>query len=50
MKLIVVHPFGVYAKGAEITDAVEIKAILEGENAHHVIKVAADKPEKPAKK
>lgn len=46
MKLIVVHPFGSYHKGAEITDASDVKAILASANAHNVIKVAADKPAK----
>jgi hypothetical protein len=31
--LIVIHPFGAYGKGAHITDAAEIDAVLAGENA-----------------
>jgi hypothetical protein len=31
--LVVVHPFGTYSKGAHITDAAEIDAVLAGENA-----------------
>ncbi|CAB3784337.1 hypothetical protein [Pararobbsia alpina] len=32
--LIVVHPFGDYARGKQITDAAEIAAVMAGENAH----------------
>ena len=40
--LVVVHPFDGYARGAKITDDVEIARILEGENAHHVHRVAPE--------
>lgn len=41
MKLIVREPFGKYCRGDEITDSKLIKAILDSDNAAHVIKVAA---------
>lgn len=40
MKLIVTQAFGRYQRGDEITDPAEIKAILAGEQAVYVIKVA----------
>lgn len=40
MKLIVVHEFGTYKRGAEVTDPDEIKEILAGSNAHKVVKVS----------
>ncbi|MEX3933274.1 hypothetical protein AB4Y32_15975 [Paraburkholderia phymatum] len=39
--LVVIEPFGGYAKGEEITDADKVAEILAGENQHHVIKRAA---------
>ena len=39
--LVVVRPFGPHAKGAVITDAQAISDILAGENAHCVVRVAA---------
>lgn len=39
--LVVVHPFGDYRRGDPITSASEIKAVMSGENKHHVHKVAA---------
>lgn len=45
MHLTVVQPFGEYAKGEKITDPKKIKAVLESENAGHVVKTAArDEP------
>ena len=38
MSLTVIHPFGDYQRGDKITDLEKIKEILEGENAHHVVK------------
>lgn len=37
--LVVVYPFGDYARGAQITDPAEIAKVLDSENAHHVNKV-----------
>jgi hypothetical protein len=39
MKLVVVHEFGPYKKGDEITDETEIAKILAGENSPKVVKV-----------
>lgn len=39
--LIVIHPFGAYGKGAHITDAAEIAAVLAGENAGSCNRIAA---------
>lgn len=38
--LVVAHPFGDYERGAAITDPAEIAKVMDGENAHHVRKVA----------
>jgi hypothetical protein len=38
--LTVIHPFGDYQRGAQITDAAEIDAVLASENARHCHKVA----------
>jgi hypothetical protein len=51
--LIVREPFAGYSRGASISDPAEVKAILDGPNAHHVIAVASNPaadapPEKPA--
>jgi hypothetical protein len=35
--LVVVNPFGGLGKGDRITDPEEIKKVLAGEQAHHVI-------------
>lgn len=37
--LVVIYPFGDYARGAQITDPAEIAKVLASENAHHVNKV-----------
>lgn len=37
--LVVVHPFGDYARGAQITDVGEIAAVLAGENSRNVHRV-----------
>lgn len=39
MKLVVVHPFGGYAKGDEITDAAKVASALKS-NPRSVVKVA----------
>jgi hypothetical protein len=39
--LIVIHPFGAYGKGARISDAAEIAAVLAGENAGACNRIAA---------
>ena len=44
LKLIVTEPFGDYQKGDEITDAKTVTAIVDGENAGHVVKVTVDNP------
>jgi len=38
--LVVVHPFGEYRRGDPISDAGEIQAVMDGENKHHVHRVA----------
>ncbi len=51
--LTVINPFGGYAKGAQITDADEIKKILASEHATNVIRSAeatTDKPQPPRRK
>jgi hypothetical protein len=40
MKLVVVKPFAGLARGDAITDKDRIDAILKGENALHVVRVA----------
>jgi hypothetical protein len=37
--LVVAHPFGDHERGSSITEAADIFAVLEGENASHVRKV-----------
>ncbi len=37
--LVVVRPFGTYAKGALVTDADTVAAILAGENAADVVRI-----------
>lgn len=39
--LVVVYPFGDYARGAQITDPAEIAKVMASENAHHCNKVKA---------
>ena len=39
MKLVVVHEFGSYKRGAEISDPSEIEKILASANALKVVKV-----------
>jgi hypothetical protein len=39
--LVVIQPFGDYARGAQITDPVEIERVLASENASHCHKVAS---------
>ena len=41
IKLVVTNTFGDHPKGADITDAAEIQAVLASENAGNVVKVAA---------
>lgn len=38
--LMVVRPFGAYARGAVITDPGEIADVLAGENSHAIVRVA----------
>lgn len=40
LNLIVTIPFGGYAKGARISDADKVAAILAGPSRHHVVKVS----------
>jgi hypothetical protein len=40
VNLVVVRPFGNYAKGDTIADAATIAQILAGEHAHDVVRVA----------
>jgi hypothetical protein len=42
--LVVVRPFGSYAKGALISDATTIAGILASENANAVVRVNATTP------
>lgn len=37
--LVVVHPFGDYARGDKVTDAAEIAALLAGENSRSLTRV-----------
>jgi hypothetical protein len=37
--LVVVHPFGSYRRGDQITDDAEIAKVLASDTAHHVRKV-----------
>jgi hypothetical protein len=39
-ELMVVRAFGAYAKGDVVSDAEAIAAILAGENAAHVVRIA----------
>jgi hypothetical protein len=41
IKLVVIHPFGDYSRGDEISDDKTIADVLSGENAGSVNKVAA---------
>lgn len=41
MNLVVLHAFGDYQKGDQITDAAKVAAILESEQAAYVVKVAS---------
>ncbi|WP_198432733.1 hypothetical protein [Burkholderia ubonensis] len=45
--LTVIEPFGGYAKGDEITDLAKVAEILDGENAHHVVKRVAAAGDSP---
>ena len=40
MHLTVIHPFGDYARGEQISDEDKIDEILKGENAGHVVRTA----------
>lgn len=40
VQLVVVRPFGTYAKGDVITDAAQIASVLAGEHAQCVVRVA----------
>ncbi len=42
--LIATEPFEGYVRGAAITDAAEIDAVLAGSNAHRVVRVSAGIP------
>jgi hypothetical protein len=44
MKLVVVHEFGPYKRGTEITDEDSIAKIIGSENANKVVKVGAVTP------
>lgn len=39
--LVVVRPFGAYAKGDVISDAATIAELLAGENSHSVVRVVS---------
>ncbi|WP_331693493.1 hypothetical protein [Pandoraea sputorum] len=41
MNLVVLHAFGDYQKGDQITDAAKVAAILDSEQSAYVVKVAA---------
>lgn len=47
IELVVIHPFGDYSRGDRISDAKTIADVLDGENASHVNRVAAQ-PVTPA--
>ena len=48
--LIVIHPFGDYRRGDQISDAEAVAAVLAGDNAHHVNRVTVpDAPSAPKK-
>lgn len=40
MHLTVNHPFGDYVRGDKIKDPAEMKKVMEGENATHVVRTA----------
>ncbi len=46
--LVVTNPFGGREAGSRITDPAEIKAVLSGEHAHHVVQ--AEHPDSPKPK
>jgi hypothetical protein len=46
--LVVVNPFGGREKGERITDEEDIKKILEGEHAHHVVQSVHDLSNEPS--
>lgn len=39
--LVVIQPFADYQKGQQITEAAQIQAVLDGENAFAVVKTTA---------
>ena len=41
-QLIVVQPFGAYPTGALVSDAAQVEAILAGEHAACVVRIAAE--------
>ncbi len=50
-QLVVVRPFGGFARGAVVTDPAKIRAILAGEHALNVVRVlgpSAARPQSPA--
>lgn len=44
MHLVVVRPFGRYARGDVISDSAQIATVLAGEHARYVVRVAARVP------
>ncbi len=48
IQLVVVRPFGTYAKGAVIGDAASIATILASEQAANVVRVQVTAPSQPA--
>lgn len=43
--LVVIHDFETYRRGDRITDGAECQRVMDGENAHHVHRVAKVEPE-----
>ena len=43
--LVVTHPWAEYGRGDVITDPETVKAILAGEHARDVVKIAAPEPQ-----
>ncbi len=48
IQLVVVRPFGTYAKGSVIGDAASIATVLASEHATNVVRVQVAAPTQPA--
>lgn len=46
IRLVVVRPFAGFARGDIVADPVSISRILKSENAHCVVRVSSNTPEK----